>query len=834
MNFKYVKGIPPALFKNYIAYLKDQKKDNFLFVLRWNSAIRNYLNTCEFVEEYSWAGLMKTLNDFGYARVEKVTKKGEYSVKGDTISLWQPGFENPIRLEYLGDDLEVVYVYDVLTGEKLNTFQNLPIFNLRKLFDESDYENIAFVEHNTKFSDEVIILLPLLEEFTEISAAQTNQFDFTQIQLYFNKLDILEKDLKALERKNYLIRIITKHPNEIPVSIRKFIRAEIPEDLPLRDIENVELGFHSDLYKVHVITDRELFGTIFVTSRKSKKLKSSQAQKLLTQLEGEIEIDDFIVHEDYGVGIYRGFVIEDKKDYLKVEYAENDELFVPLEQIDKLTKYIGEKGQAPEITRLGKTDWNTIKKKVKKAVAITAKELARHYALTKIATASKIEPTASEHYKSFTGDFEYQPTIDQLKAEREIIEDMSQQKAMNRLLIGDVGYGKTEVMMRAIFKIVEAGKQAVVLCPTTVLSLQHYNTFKERFQNTEYKDRIGLLSRHNPSQENKKILEKVETGEYKIVIGTHRILSNDFKAPNMGLLVIDEEQRFGVKQKEKIKKLEYGVHTLFVSATPIPRTLSMALSSIKDISMINTPPPGRKSITTEVGRVNWQKIVNAINYEVDRGGQAFLVHNRVKTIPSVKAKLQKLMPGVKFVVAHGQMPPEKLDDIMTKFYEGKYDCLIATTIIENGLDMPNVNTIIVDNAQNLGLAQMYQLRGRVGRSKKQAFAYFFYKGEKLPGKDEIDRDEDRDRDEDNIAYKSSVSKKENKKSTKYLERLEAILSAQSLGSGFLIASRDLEIRGAGNLLGREQHGNISKIGYGLYIQLLAEEIDRLKKDSKDD
>jgi transcription-repair coupling factor (superfamily II helicase) len=781
------------------------------------------LSTLELVEEYSWAGLLRTLSDFGYGRVDKVTRKTEYSVKGDTISFWQPGFENPFRLEYWGDELDQISLYDPLTGEKRKKFKNLPVFNLRKLFDESDYENISFTTKNDTFSDEASVLLPLLEDFKEVSAADTNQFDFTQVQLYFNKLDLLEKDLNKLENEGFDIKIITKHKNEIPNSLKKFLKTQLPDKIPLRDIEQVELGFHSDRYKLHVITDRELFGTIFVTSRKSKKLKSTQAQKLLTQLEGEIEIDDFIVHEDYGVGIYRGFVIEDNKDYLKIEYAENDELFVPLEQIDKLTKYIGEKGQSPNITRLGKTDWSTIKRKVKRAVAITAKELARHYALTKLATASKIDPISSEGYKSFVEDFEYEPTSDQVKAEREIIEDMSQEKTMNRLLIGDVGYGKTEVMMRAIYKVVESGKQAVVLCPTTVLSLQHFNTFNKRFRNTVFKDEICILSRHNSALENKKILEKIKDNEYKIIIGTHRILSNDFQAKNMGLLVIDEEQRFGVKQKEKIKKLEYGVHTLYVSATPIPRTLSMALSSIKDISMINTPPSGRKSIKTQVSRVNWQRIVNAINFEIERGGQVFFVHNRVKTIPSIKAKLQKLLPGVNFVIAHGQMSPEKLDKIMTQFYEGKYDCLIATTIIENGLDMPNVNTIIVDNAQNLGLAQMYQLRGRVGRSKKQAFAYFFYKGEKLPGRDEIEEEKSGSQD---LAIKPNGKKK---KHTKYLDRLEAILSAQSLGSGFLIASRDLEIRGAGNLLGREQHGNISKIGYGLYIQLLAEEIERLKK-----
>jgi transcription-repair coupling factor (superfamily II helicase) len=695
---------------------------------------------------------------------------------------------------------------------------NLPLFDLNVLNDRADWQNINFCLLQAKgvvnFSENIYALLPA---GTDDAKYETEEYDFAAPQLYFQRFDLLEEDIERLHRQGMEVNIITSHAQQLPRTLRTYTTDSIPGELPFTGIDKLEMGFSSGIYKTVVLTDRELYGTIFVSSKR-RTLKSSEAQKLLSQLEGEIEIGDYVVHEDYGVGIYRGFTQEDNLDYLKIEYAEEDELYVPLDQINKLTKFIGEQGEEVKVTRLGKNDWQQLRKKVKKQVAIAAEELARLYAQVKLANPFKTELDDSQLYQQFVEAFPYEETTDQLKAERDVISDLNKNKPMNRLLIGDVGFGKTEVMMRAAFKIVEAGGQVLVLCPTTVLALQHQSTFRNRF--AHFGIEVAMVSRHNSASVNKENIEKFNEGKINILIGTHRLFTSEIDSEKLALLMIDEEQRFGVKQKEKIRKLEHGLHVLYVTATPIPRTLSMALSAIKDISMITTPPPGRKPVETHVEKLKWNLVTKAILSEVERSGQVLFVHNRVGTIPSIRAKLETLLPNIKIAVAHGQMSPHSLDKTMTDFYEKKYDCLLATTIIENGVDIANANTLIVTDAQNLGLAQMYQLRGRVGRSQRQAHAYFFYSGRDLNAVSEIQAS-----DEEEQEFKL--------KPAKYIERLETILNSQQLGSGFKIASRDLEIRGAGNLLGREQHGNISKIGYGLYMQMLAEEIEKLKSDKTD-
>lgn len=827
MVLKYIKGIPAALFANYAQYQAQKLQQNVFYILRVNSDLVSYLGSAENLAEYSFAGVVKTIADFGYERAKVLTDIGQFSVKGDIISIWAPGFPDPVRLSYFDQDLESIVSYDVITGRKLDEYKNFPIGDLSKLSEKSDWGNISLIGKFERLADEVLVLQGLLAEpgptveslETPKWEPESKVYDFEQPQLYFKRFDLLESDITKYESQKIAVKIVTQHLKELPVQLHKYANTKTPANLPLTDIEHSEMGFISSEYSFALLTDRELFGTIFISTRRKRNLKSSEAQKLLSQLEGEIEIGDFIVHEDYGVGIYEGFVIEEGNDYLKLQYAQGDELFVPLEQINKLTKYIAEgDGGTPQVTRLGKTDWETIRKKVKAQVAIAAQELARHYANLKLATALAVDKEDSEGYKDFLARFQYEPTTDQLQAERQIVADMAKTTPMNRLLIGDVGFGKTEVMMRAAFKVIEQGAQVVILCPTTVLALQHYKNFKQRFGDSGAD--VCLLSRLNSGAENKALIAEVESGKYEIVIATHRALSSDFKVKRLGLLIVDEEQRFGVKQKEKVRKLEHGTHTLFVSATPIPRTLSMALSAIQDISIIQTPPPGRLAVDTKVAKLDWKEVAKAINFEVARGGQVFFVHNEIQTIASIQARLKTLLPDVRFIVGHGQMAAEKLDKIMTDFYAHKYDCLIATTIIENGLDMPNVNTIIVNSAHKFGLAQMYQLRGRVGRSSVQAYAYFFFQGRDLEAEKELRLSIDDSED----------APGEKIKPAKYIERLETILSAQSLGSGFRIASRDLEIRGAGNLLGREQHGSISKVGYGLYMQMLAEEIERVKAE----
>ena len=624
-------------------------------------------------------------------------------------------------------------------------------------------------------------------------------FHYDYPSLFFKRLDLLEAEISKRIEKGWKILISTIHKEKVNKKFSKYITDR-----------KFHSGFENSKLKIAVYTDREIFGTIFIANEKNKAGK--ETNRYLAQLEGEIEVNDFIVHEDHGIGVYRGIeqkvILNKKRDYLIIEYAKKDRLSVPISQVTKLTKYIGPDETPPKITRLGKTHWFKIKERVKKKVEIVAAELVKHYAKAEVAKAYSY--STHEWEDLFASKFEFNETEDQKKAIDEVLNDMEKSKAMNRLLVGDVGFGKTEVALRAAFKAMVNGKQVAVLCPTTVLVSQHHSVFKHRIE--DFPLEVESLSRFNSKSENEKIVERLKQNKVDLVVGTHRLLSDDIKFKDLGLLIIDEEQKFGVMQKEKIRKLAYEIDVLSMSATPIPRTLSMALSNLRDISLITTPPPGRKAVKTFLGEINWKQITDAIKKEVKGEGQIYFVHNEVRTIETVVHKLRDLMPNVNFVTAHGQMNPDKLSKIMHNFYEKKYDCLVCTTIIENGIDIPNVNTIIINKAERFGLGQLYQLRGRVGRSNKQAFCYLFYSPK-------------------GIFVKNNKNLKGNKKKQTYSkakQRLEAIFKAQDLGSGFKIASRDLEIRGAGNLLGKQQHGYISAVGLGLYTQLLGEEIEKLK------
>jgi len=468
---------------------------------------------------------------------------------------------------------------------------------------------------------------------------------------------------------------------------------------------------------------------------------------------------------------------------------------------------MGTEGKDPIITRLGKTDWVNLKKRIKKKITIIAKELIKLYAQSELAKGFSHKKHEWEDELAST--FEFEETEDQKKAINEILADMEEKKVMNRLLVGDVGFGKTEVAIRAAFRSFVNNKQTIILCPTTILVSQHFSVFKHRLKN--FPITIETLSRFNTPGKNSEVVKKLNNNKIDIIIGTHRLLSNDVKIPNLGLLIIDEEQRFGVLQKEKLRKLAYGVDVLSLSATPIPRTLSMALSNLREISLISTPPSGRRPVKVFLDKFDWNKIVSSIQNETKRGGQIYLIHNNIKTIETLSCKLQKLIPNVNFQSAHGRMHPKILEKIMQNFYDKKIDCLVTTTIIENGIDIKNVNTIIINFAENFGLSDLYQLKGRVGRAKKQAYCHLFYHNKSI------------------FEDKYKLLKKGRKLIIeKARQRLETLLSQQELGSCFNIASKDLEIRGAGNLLGKEQHGNIIAVGLGLYTQILGEEIEKLK------
>lgn len=552
-------------------------------------------------------------------------------------------------------------------------------------------------------------------------------------------------------------------------------------------------GFEYPTVGFVVVSDKEVFGQ----DRKPAKTSSKHKGRPIS-LFTELNVGDYVVHQTHGIGQYIGIeklsVEGVKRDYLKIRYQEGAFLYIPTNQFDLIQKYIGSEGKLPKVSKLGGTDWYKTKSKVKESLKQLATELIKLYAqrqASKGFTFSKDTVWQSQ----FEEQFPYEETEDQLKCIQEIKDDMESGKLMDRLLCGDVGYGKTEVAIRAIFKAAMDGKQVAYLVPTTVLAQQQYNSFIERLK--DFPVSVEMISRFRTPSEQKRILKDVKTGNVDILIGTHRLLQKDIHFKDLGLLVVDEEQRFGVSHKERLKNLTPGVDVLTLTATPIPRTLHMSLVGIRDISVIEDPPEERYPVQTYVMEYNKDVIKDAIIRELGRQGQVFYLYNRVRTIDLRASEIQALVPDARVAVAHGQMDERQLEDIMISFIKGEFDVLVCTTIIESGLDMPNVNTIIVEDADRMGLAQLYQLRGRVGRSNRLAYAYITYKKDKVV---------------------AEVAEK----------RLQAIKEFTELGSGFKIAMRDMEIRGAGNLLGPEQHGHMEAVGYDMYCRLLDEAVSELK------
>lgn len=562
-------------------------------------------------------------------------------------------------------------------------------------------------------------------------------------------------------------------------------------------IGSLETGFEFPGVGLVVLTDDEVFGRV---KRRTKPRAIKEGLRLASYQ--DLKIGDFVVHVNHGIGKYLGLrtlEIQGKnRDYLYIQYSGEDRLYVPTDQIDLVQKYIGAEGQEPKVYKLGGTEWSKVKGRVRASVRQMAEELLRIYAVRQAMPGHAFGPD-TVWQKDFEDAFRYEETPDQLQATAEIKADMEKPQPMERLLCGDVGYGKTEVAMRAAFKAVMDGKQVAVLVPTTILAAQHFNTFRDRFAG--YPVKIEILSRFRSVADQKKALAAVRKGAADILIGTHRLLSEDIHFKDLGLLVIDEEQRFGVAHKERLKKLKETVDVLVLSATPIPRTMHMAMVGMRDMSVIETPPEDRFPVQTYVIEYSDELIREVLQRELDRGGQAYYVHNRVQTIGRVAARVQRLIPDTRVAVGHGQMAEDQLERVMLDFMEGQDDVLVCTTIIENGLDIPNVNTLLVEDADHLGLAQLYQLRGRVGRSNRLAYAYFTYRPDR------------------------SISEPAEK-------RLQAIKEFTEFGSGFKIALRDLEIRGAGNILGPEQHGHILSVGFDLYAQMLEEAIQELKGEKR--
>ncbi|MFP4562434.1 MAG: transcription-repair coupling factor [Spirochaetia bacterium] len=607
---------------------------------------------------------------------------------------------------------------------------------------------------------------------------------------FFGNIRYLKEELDNLIGLDYSLWVFSE--SETQAERIKHLLKDHPVEVVTGRLSS---GFSIPDLKIAVIQENEIFGR---RRRIPKSVKQAKSRAIDTFV--ELNPGDYVVHINYGIGRFLGIerikAAGTERDYIQVRYADEETIFIPIEQVNLIQKYIGSEGASPRLDRIGGKTWENRKVKVRKSVEELAGMLIKLYSRRK-AAAGYAFPPDTDWQMEFEAAFPYEETEDQLTCIREVKEDMESPRPMDRLICGDVGYGKTEVAMRAAFKAVTGGKQVVFLAPTTILAEQHFENFSERFEH--FPVQIAMLSRFVSKAEQKKIVGRTEKGEIDILIGTHRVLQRDVRFKNLGLIVIDEEQRFGVKDKERLKELKTSIDCMTMTATPIPRTLHMSLLKIRDMSLLRTPPRNRLPIETYIQEFNEDSVADAIRRELIRGGQVFYLHNRVETLDNVRIFLQKLVPEAMIDAAHGQMGSSQLEEIMHRFIHGGSQVLVSTTIIENGIDIPNVNTIIIDRADMYGLSQLYQLRGRVGRADRPAYAYLLYPSDRVLNE---------------VAMK----------------RLKILSEYTELGSGFKIAMKDLEVRGAGNLLGRQQHGDILAVGFDMYIRLLDEALAELSQE----
>ncbi len=827
-------------------------------------------------DEIDLKAFIKKLVALGYKRTTMVSDIAEFSVRGDIIDVFSLD-KNPLRIELWGDEIVDLRYFNNETQksvEKVNEADILPVYKfilpdevLEKdekeitanknlfpyslislfpyedgldiyqnyfnpeltdvfeylddyvlVFDERSeiYSKYEFVDENFEKQAAENLKLGLNEDlhgrnhipfedfvrrietfeciglnnFIDSDMDEIIEFDSQPIQNFGANLDDIANFINS--KQGYKIIIATDYPERVKEILieREIFDVEFSESIAAP-------GAILEDFKTVILTDRELFNkrTKEVTSTKRSYYK--EKPEFIENI-NDIQPGEYVVHTVHGVGIYRGLTQQEidgqLKDYLTIEYASNDRLHIPAEQINLLCRYRGSGSIKPKLSRMGGKDWENTKARVKKEVEQVAYDLLRLYARRKMQTGIQFLPDTTWQVEMEEA-FEYTETPDQMKAINEVKADMESDKPMDRLICGDVGFGKTEVAMRAIFKAVTSGKQVAVIVPTTILALQHFQTISERFK--PFGVNVDLMSRFRSAKEQKETIKRLATGECDVVVGTHRLLQDGIVFKDLGLLVIDEEHRFGVRHKERLKQMRENIDIITMSATPIPRTLYMSLSGIKDMSVINTPPKNRLPIKTYVGEWNENMVKNAIIHELDREGQVFYLYNRVETIEEFRYQLHQLVPNARIAVGHGQMDEKTLEKVIVDFANQEYDILLATTIIENGIDIPNANTMIIHDADKFGLAQLYQLRGRVGRSQRQAYCYCFYRKSK------------------NITKEA-------------LQRLRAIKEFTTLGSGYQIALRDVEIRGVGNILGTKQHGHMINVGFDTYCQLLEETVQELQ------
>jgi transcription-repair coupling factor (superfamily II helicase) len=791
--------------------------------------------------------LNEVLFEYQFKRVDFVTEPGEFSVRGGIVDVFSFSHDEPYRIEFFGDEVDSIRTFDVetqLSTEKVNRIAVIPnvenkflnetresflkyispktvVFskNLELLFGRLDSFFVKAEESFKKLSQEIKhadpealfvnskLLKLQLQDYgliemnrasEALNASQSNEIIFnTKPQPSFNKkFDLLIENLNENSKKGYTNYILCASKQQA----KRFhdIFDEVDHDVNYNTIVfPIFEGFVDDDLKLACYTDHQIF------ERYHKfHLKNGYAKKQAITLKelNKLEVGDYVTHIDHGIGKFGGLQkidVEGKKqEAIKLMYGDRDILYVSIHSLHKISKFNGKDGAVPKIYKLGSAAWKKLKQKTKSRVKKIAFDLIKVYAKRRLEKGFQYDPDSYLQLE-LEASFIYEDTPDQSKATEDIKKDMQSERPMDRLVCGDVGFGKTEVAIRAAFKAVDNGKQVAILVPTTILAFQHHRTFTERLK--EMPITVDYLNRFRTTKEKRETLENLENGKVDIIIGTHQLVNKNVKFKDLGLLIVDEEQKFGVSVKDKLKSIKENVDVLTLTATPIPRTLQFSLMAARDLSIINTPPPNRYPIESHVIRFGEETIRDAVTYEIQRGGQIFFIHNRIENIKEVAGMIQRLVPDAKIGIGHGQMDGKKLEALMLAFMNGEFDVLVSTTIVESGLDVTNANTIFINNANNFGLSDLHQMRGRVGRSNKKAFCYFI-----TPPYDVM--------------------------TTEARKRIQALEQFTELGSGFNIAMKDLEIRGAGDLLGGEQSGFINEIGFDAYQKILAEAIDELKEN----
>lgn len=785
-------------------------------------------------EEYDLEDLAKAFTNLGYSRELMVEERGDFSIRGGILDIFPISGEMPCRAEFFGDEVESIRFFEPETQRSIEATEAIHVLpRSEKAVLAKQTENLSVI--SDYLPDDLILVIdepvsvlkeiesieeqfsnsPYMATFNQVlkklkigmrlslaqiahdTAPGATRFKVPMLSMtgWTGKTEGFWDQLKQWNLDEFSVRLLCNNSGErrrLMELVREHGYRPGKDDFDLTiAIGRLKEGFSSPHDKLAILSEREMFGRNYVRRRRRR----FQAGASITQF-SDVTPGDYIVHIEHGIGRYLGLrnFTGKPNDFMSIQYGGSDVIYVPVTHIDQIQKYVGSGGTVPKMDRIGGASWNKTKNKVKKAVRDMTEELLKLYARRESHEGESFGPD-TYWQNEFEESFEYDETPDQIQAIRDIKKDMESPKPMERLLCGDVGFGKTEVAIRAAFKAVMGGKQVAVLVPTTVLAEQHYKTFSERF--ADYPAKVELLSRFRTPAEIRSVIHAMRDGEVDVVVGTHRLTSGDVQFKDLGLVILDEEQRFGVKVKERLKTLRTDVDVLTLTATPIPRTLHLSMSGVRDMSVINTAPNDRLPIHTCIEVFDEELITEAITRELGREGQMFYLHNRVASIDKVAAMVKKLVPKARVRVGHGQMKESELEEVMAAFVRHEFDVLVCTTIIGSGLDIPNANTIIVDRADTFGLAELYQIRGRVGRYKHRAFAYLLVPGDRT------------------LTEEAQ-------------QRLKALEEFSTLGSGFRIAMRDLEIRGCGNILGGEQSGNIQSVGYETYTQLIAETVAELK------